>query len=241
MASLSLTAQRALAGMKRLLLLRGLDVHFVRSKYAWLKQHHIQTIFDVGANIGSFSTIVHMVLPDATIYAFEPLRECYEQMVKRLHRVSSFHGFNMALGEEEGQAPIWQSSFDQASSLLPMGDLHMEAFPSTARFTREQVEVRTLDAMAHRLDISDNILVKLDVQGFEDRVIAGGRKVIERAHILIVETSFRELYRGQKLFGEIYTLLRDLGFSYHGCVGQVVDPRDGSALQADSVFLKSGA
>jgi len=241
MVQLALMAKRAVAGMKHLFLLRGLDVHFVRSKYAWLREQSIRTVFDIGANVGSFSTSVHRLLPDATIYAFEPLRDCYDQMLKRLRRVSSFHGFNMALGSEEGRALIWRSAFHQASSLLPMCKLHMEAFPVTAGLSREPVKVRTLDAVAGELEIRDNVLVKLDVQGLEDKVIAGGRGVIERTRILIVETSFRQLYEGQKLFAEIYDMVRKLGFSYRGCLGQVVDPRDGSALQADSVFLRNGA
>jgi hypothetical protein len=56
----------------------------------------------------------------------------------------------------------------------------------------------------------------MDVQGFEDRVIAGGLRTLERASVLWVETSFVELYEGQPLFADIHDRLRDLGFEYRG-------------------------
>lgn len=69
-------------------------------------------------------------------------------------------------------------------------------------------------------------------------VIQGGQEIISPARILIVETSFRELYLGLRLFGEIYDLLRDMGFTFGGILDQLNSPLDGSVLQADSIFIK---
>lgn len=58
------------------------------------------------------------------------------------------------------------------------------------------------------------------------------------ASILIVETSFQSLYKGQPLFGTIYNMLRQRGFAYVGSENPVRNPKDGSILQCDSVFCK---
>jgi len=76
-----------------------------------------------------------------------------------------------------------------------MGGLHKRAFPFTSKDALEKIAVKRLDDMARDLDLTENILIKIDVQGFEDRVIAGGLKTIQMAKLLIVETSFESLYR----------------------------------------------
>jgi hypothetical protein len=103
----------------------------------------------------------------------------------------------------------------------------------------EVILIDTLDNVAESLEIEKEILVKVDVQGFEDKVIAGGMKVLKQTKIVIIETSFREIYKSQPLFSDIYqTLVDELGFSYAGSWSQQKSPIDGSPFQEDSIFIK---
>ncbi|MDO8303979.1 MAG: hypothetical protein Q7T18_12140, partial [Sedimentisphaerales bacterium] len=77
-----------------------------------------------------------------------------------------------------------------------------------------------------------------DVQGFEDKVILGGWNVIERASVLIVETTFEPLYQGQVLFDGIYTMLTAKGFEYRGGEEPLRNPEDRRILQCDSIFVR---
>jgi hypothetical protein len=88
------------------------------------------------------------------------------------------------------------------------------------------------------LDVVDNVLVKIDVQGTEDKVILGGEKVLSRASVLIVETTFEPLYKDQPLFDEVYDLLRRMGFLYMGTDHIIRNPADGTVLQCDSLFMR---
>jgi methyltransferase, FkbM family len=56
------------------------------------------------------------------------------------------------------------------------------------------IEVRRLSDVVRELNLRDPLLLKLDVQGFEDKVIAGGEDVVARAKIIIIEVSFQPLY-----------------------------------------------
>jgi FkbM family methyltransferase len=67
-----------------------------------------------------------------------------------------------------------KNEFSDSSSLLEMADLHKQAFPFTARETLETVAVKRLDEAVEGLPLQDDILIKMDTQGYEDRVIAGG-------------------------------------------------------------------
>jgi FkbM family methyltransferase len=159
-------------------------------------------------------------------------------MQRAMRDVKNFQAFNTALGEREEEAVFFRSGWSPSSSLLPMGGLHKKYFPYTAQQSQEVVRVRRLDDYAEVLNIQGNVLVKLDVQGCEDKVIEGGRSLLERTKILIVETSMVPLYEGQPLFRQIMTLLDRLGFTYHGAISQFTSPVDGSVLQADSIFMR---
>ena len=119
-----------------------------------------------------------------------------------------------------------------------MQELHKRNFPFTAGQSKETVKIRRLDDCAKELTIENEILVKLDVQGAEDKVIGGGRSLIQRAKVLIVETSMDSLYEGQPLFADIFKLLDGLGLRYKGALSQAFSTLDGSVLYADSVFVR---
>ena len=42
------------------------------------------TVLDVGANTGQFALEIHKILPQAMIYSFEPLKDCYEQLMHNM-------------------------------------------------------------------------------------------------------------------------------------------------------------
>ncbi|NJO65558.1 MAG: FkbM family methyltransferase [Richelia sp. RM2_1_2] len=79
----------------------------------------------------------------------------------------------------------------------------------------------------------------MDTQGYEDKVLSGGEKIIKSANVIIIETSFVKLYENQPLFNDIYSKLIEWGFSYAGSLEQLVSPHTGKILQADSLFIKN--
>ena len=145
--------------------------------------------------------------------------------------------FCVALGDKEEMATMNRNEFSPSSSLLKMGDKHREAFPYTERVTNERIKVRKLDRMASELTLKPPVLAKLDVQGFELKVLKGGKRTLSSIDILIVETSFVELYENQPLFDDIYQYLQKNHFRYVGSFGQIPNPVDGAILQSDSIFV----
>jgi FkbM family methyltransferase len=206
--------------------------------YEWLKGMNVRTVLDVGANTGQFAGQIHQVLPEAILYSFEPLEDCYNKLLEKMGRVPKFHAFNFALGDRNGQARIYRNDYTQSSSLLPMEELHKQAFPFTSHATIQNIEIRRLDDVSEKLDIRENVLVKIDVQGMEDKVILGGERLLSMASILVVETSFETLYKGQPLFDTIYDLLRERGFVHMGTDDIMRNPKDGRVLQCDSIFCR---
>lgn len=212
---------------------------FEKDKFKWVQNMSIRTIIDVGAYDGRSAVQFHKLFPNAKIYSFEPLHDCFVQLNATMKNVPNFKSFNLALGDTEGRLKMHRSSFAQSSSLLGMGKLHKQAFPFSAGELLETVDVTTLDRITQKLDLEQNILLKLDVQGYEDSVIIGSQTTLSLVKIIVIETSFCELYEGQTLFSDIYDLLCKQGFVYSGSWGpELKSPLDGAPLQQDSIFIK---
>jgi hypothetical protein len=110
--------------------------------------------------------------------------------------------------------------------------------PNTAKASTEIVRVRRIDDYMDKLTVSDNILVKLYVQGYEDKVIAGGKRLLQRAKILIVQTAMVPLYDRQAFFRDIFTTLDSDGFKAYGALNPPMSLSDRSVLFADSIFVR---
>lgn len=206
-------------------------------KYDWLKAYQIKTIFDIGANTGEWAAEIAGHFPDCQIYAFEPLASCFDALRKKAAGIQKISAYNFALGAGAGTEVMHRSEYAASSSLLPMSNLHKEAFPFTKDHFAEEIEIKTLDGFVSNQDIDDNILIKIDVQGYELEVINGGIDFIPRARVLLLETSFYPLYEGQPLFADVYEKLTGMGFDYMGEFESIKNPRNGAVLQGNSIFI----
>lgn len=219
----------------------GIDVHRYRkhtNRLDSLQKYNIKTIIDVGANVGQFKKEIREKLPNAFIYSFEPLAECFNKLKELEKKDTKFKAFNLALGNKNERTQINKSSYSLSSSLLPMSDIHKLAFPYSKDSMPESVEVKRMDDFFFDKKLDNNILIKVDTQGYESQVIEGGKETFSGAKVLIIETSFVPLYVGQQLFSEIYANLLNMGFGYKGAIHQKLDAISGELLFEDSLFEK---
>jgi FkbM family methyltransferase len=204
----------------------------------WLQAANIGTVVDVGANAGQFSSAIRCFVPEAQIYAFEPLPDCYEALCRRLAKRGRFQGFCTAVGAENGDVTFWQSDFAKSSSVLPMAELHKEAFPWSKGAKQLKVPQCRLDDCLDKMRLAENVLLKIDVQGYELQVLLGAQRLLQQVKYVLVETSFQTLYQGQAAFHQVYELMLGHGFVYAGNFDQLLSPLDGTILQADGLFVR---
>jgi FkbM family methyltransferase len=222
------------------LLARSVHIgEFLKLNQPWLKESGIKTVIDVGAHAGEFSSAIHAILNDAHVYAFEPLPDCCSKLKTKLGNNGFLNVFQVALGDHRGTIQFWRSTFSKSSSVLRMSALHEEAFPWTAGGTPIAVQLQTLDDYADRMNLTSKTLLKIDVQGFEDRVLRGAVKTLKKVDYVIVEVSVAPLYDEQALFDAIYEFLQQAGFQYIGNLEQLTSPLDGTILQVDALFKRN--
>lgn len=195
----------------------------------------INTVVDVGANVGQFALLTLRVQPQAVIHSFEPLDDAAHKFQKvigddprvRLHRC--------ALGSEEAVMPIHITSKADSSSLLAP-TLQPTIFPGTHAVKSEEVSVRPLHHVVPASKIKAPALLKIDVQGFEAQVLEGCGAVLDCFDWIFVELSFVELYAQQKLAPEIIDWLHMRGFRLSSVYTDVHSYRDGKMIQGDFLF-----
>ena len=205
-------------------------------KWYPLRRYQPKTILDIGANVGSFLKLIRNVCPDATIFSFEPLKECFEELNKVTKSDGNAFAFNCAIGDTNEQTIIHRSAFSPSSSLLPMAALHKAEFPYTVDIKSEYIPVRRLDDMAREMNLVLPVIIKVDVQGFEDRVVRGGPELFKQSSAVILELSSYKLYERQGEFGDVLEQMRQLGFTYRGNIDQMLSPIDSRILQFDALF-----
>lgn len=207
---------------------------------AWFRSIDIKTVIDIGGFIGSFAFAVRTILPEVQIFSFEPLQENYIQLVKNLTPLGKFQAFQTALGDHNGELDFYRSGFTASSSALEMGSLHQKTFPHTAHSVKVRVPVARLDDYFVQVTQESPVLLKLDVQGYEDAVLRGAPKILKIVDYLLTEVSYQPLYEGQVLFNGLYKMLVSKGFQFAGNFDSLLSPVDGSILQSDALFVRGG-
>lgn len=129
-------------------------------------------ILDAGANIGNHTLFFSMFWDDASVYSFEPLLTNFK-MLKRniqLNKLQSTYCFNVAVGDRSGMGQI--SYNGQLENNLGATKVVYE--------DTGEIPFITLDTFAHENNLQYIDLIKIDVEGFELKVLNGMKKIIEK-------------------------------------------------------------
>lgn len=216
-----------------------------------LRKLSIKTIIDVGANEGQFAKKILKIFPDATVHCFEPLPEQFTILKKwsdSFEKQSKVVTYNIALGDISGETEInYHTKQSASSSLLETTEKAEELFSRYSQdFSFSPESQKKIKIKINRLDevfkedssnIEKDLLIKLDVQGFEEKVIKGGLLTFSLASACIVEIGITPIYKEQSSFINIVNLLNELGFKYIGNLNQSYS-QNGSCIYLDAVFIK---
>ncbi len=225
--------------LKRIFNTVGLDVKRHTKQYPllhFLLKYNIHTAIDVGANVGQFSKLIREALPDTPIYAFEPIRECYDALQKTFANDKFYTSYKIALGSHVSEEKMFKNDYLPSSSLLANTHTNNTLFPHTRQVLQETVQMTCLDEL--NIPLEKNVLLKLDVQGYEMEVLKGGMKTLQESLIIITEVSFVELYKKQPLFNDLYQFLHSQGFSYYGSIQTKREDGIGIPLFEDAIFVR---
>jgi len=207
-----------------------------------IEHYRIDTVLDIGANIGQFARELRASGYRGRIVSFEPLRGAFTHLQIAARGDAAWRLLNVALGDAEGEQKLHQASNSESSSLLDMLPLHLDAAPYSRYTGEETVQVQTLDAVFHDVCAgARSIYMKIDTQGYEAHVLRGAARSLDHIDTIQIEMSLAPLYAGQALFDDLYADLSGRGYALVGVENNFGDARTGHLLQIDGIFRRKAA
>lgn len=194
-----------------------------------------QVIYDVGANIGTWTLLAKSLFPESIVHAFEPLASHCEIFEKEMREIPNISLHKVALGSSACTLNMQVTSFSDASSLLEISDATHSIFGIT-KDREEAVIVLPLDDYVFQQNLPLPDLIKLDIQGYELEALKGASQCLAHAKYLISEVSFLSFYHEQALFHNMVSFLAKNNF-YLSALGTNT-PLGKDLSQIDVLFIR---
>lgn len=181
---------------------KGFENYEWQSKQEILKNLPSEGVFyDIGANIGLFTTYIAQKRPDVTVHSFEPEKLAFECLQKNIEPFSdqkiSIH--NKAIGTKTNQKKLFKSSSNDGAHTLIEGNSENDS-------EFQIVEVINLDEQIEKSNLPLPDVIKIDVEGFELDVIKGLKQTIVKSKpFMLIECSNKDLSEKGEFWQALYS------------------------------------
>ena len=170
-----------------------------------------RVIYDVGANVGTWTRLAKSVFPLAEMHVFEPLDVHLPQLQDVARSLPNVTLHRVALGPDDGEAVMKVLGYSDASSMLPITDLARRRWQLTEK-AAQTVQVRSLDGLRDARGLPVPALLKLDIQGFELEALRGAERTLRETSYVLCEVCFEQYYFGQCTFESLTAFLHGHGY-----------------------------
>jgi FkbM family methyltransferase len=136
-------------------------------------------IFDVGANIGTFTTWISKAFPNGKVYSFEPQRSVFQMLCGNIaiNNLYNVYTHNMALGKKNEKLKFYEPDYFSKNDFGTFSLI--EEVISEKSKDEVVVQVNTLDWFVEYYEIPKIDLIKIDVEGMDMDVLIGARNTIK--------------------------------------------------------------
>ena len=154
-------------------------------------------LIDVGANVGDFTARALQEYPNLQAVCFEPATSNFEKLKRRFGGNSAVTIHQVAASNQDASATMYIGRSDRLFSLEKYtGEADLAyGIGSTSYADTETIDCRRLDSF--NLEPSERcVLLKVDVQGHEEKALAGASALLSKVDVAIIECSFANEYEG---------------------------------------------
>lgn len=216
-----------------------------------LLQHIIENnepiIFDIGAHHGESAIYFKKLFPAATIYSFEPDPQSYSILSSK--DISNVSYYNLAISDKDGTQVFYRQEISHTNSLLKINLNSKDSIAITKAATEKDVhflerfndeayvDTVQLDSFVKEHSITKIDILKIDVQGAERLVLAGGISALAHTRVIVLEISFYDYYEQNTTFLDIETILVPLNFRLFSISEISNNPMNGRTDWVEVVYL----
>ncbi|MCZ4316093.1 FkbM family methyltransferase [Comamonadaceae bacterium G21597-S1] len=165
-----------------------------------------RVIVDAGANVGDWSLAAHACCAQAQLHAFEISPPTFETLRSRLAGRARVQLHNLGLSDAPGEVTLHH--YDQAPALTTVTDY---PHPYASQALRARV-VRG-DDFLEQLGVSHVDLLKIDVEGMEDKVLRGFERLLRERAVDLVQFEYgRVNIISHFLLSDFHALFQSYGY-----------------------------
>ncbi|MGW2619202.1 FkbM family methyltransferase [Streptomyces sp. NPDC001500] len=210
---------------------------------AMLQLYGVNCVFDVGANTGQYAKRLRTLGYTGRIVSFEPTSETFARLEKAAADDPAWQVYQCGLGREETTAEI-HTGWKTMNSLLSASDYGKGRYSRFAQADTEEIRVRPLaDVMDEALEglAEPRPFLKMDTQGYDLEVFAGGGERIAEFVGLQSEVAVLKLYEGSPGMGEAVAAYEAAGFGITGMYPVTREATTGRVIEFDCVMMRAQA
>lgn len=141
-------------------------------------------IFDGGANIGKYSLTLNKHIPDAKIFAFEPVKNTFVKLTNAISGIENIKPFNIGLFSENGEQEINLFSSDTHSSIYDIQGI------SYSSLNKTKIQLIKGDDFIKENKIEKIDFLKLDLEGAEFEALKGFEESIKKGIIRAIQFEY---------------------------------------------------
>jgi FkbM family methyltransferase len=176
----------------------------VLSKLAKMKP---SILIDGGANVGDYSLLANQVMPECTIYAFEPVEATFHEMAANLKAFKNVIPVKKGLFKDNCELEINVFDSNEHSSLYDI-----DRVPSSSA-KKQTIELVKGDDFLKEHQITSVDFLKLDVEGAEYDALLGFENSIKNGIIKMIQFEYGYInISAKKLLVDYHAFLESHGY-----------------------------
>jgi len=147
------------------------------------------TVLDIGAHQGTFSAFAASLAKKGKVFSFEPTKSTFLILEKNFARQKNVSVLNLGVGDITCQKIIATSKIYPPSNLMTDSDSYNINLLAADQ-KEQKVDVISIDDFIKSKKIKKVDFIKIDAEGYEKRIIQGGKETIKKLMPVIAVSAY---------------------------------------------------